>query len=156
SVGLLTSAFHGARLPPGGPNGSATTDTVSDPVQPGSVWSGVFHFRGMDYSSDVTVRITKRAGEQFEGVYTSERGRYEWLIGGTVGKGTIAWRFTRVVREKNPTGAVGSAHVKGTYQRDSMAVVYHDRDSTADVELRRHRSMTSKFDSCSSPVQPVG
>jgi tRNA A-37 threonylcarbamoyl transferase component Bud32 len=136
SVGLVTGAFPGAPLPRGGPNGPAKTDQAPDPLQPGSRWSGVFHFRGMDYSSDVNVRVTKRAGQQFEGVYTSERGQYEWLIGGTVGKGTIEWRFTRVVREKKPTGVVGNAHVKGTYQGESMAVVYQDATSTADMQLQ--------------------
>jgi serine/threonine protein kinase len=136
SVGLIIGAFASGRWFPGDPSGPAQTDTASDPFQPGSRWSGVFHFRGMDYSSDVNVRVTKRVGEQFEGVYTTERGQYEWLIEGTIGKGTIEWRLTRVVKGKKPTGAAGNARVKGTVQGESMRVVYQDASSTADMELQ--------------------
>jgi hypothetical protein len=135
SIGLVSSAFDRARLVREDPNSPAQTDPAPDLFQPGSVWVGVFRFRDFDNSGDVTVRVTQRAGERFEGEYASERGQYQWLIEGTIGKGTIAWRFTRVIQEKSPTGVVGHAHVKGTYQRESMKVVFQDANSIADMEL---------------------
>jgi serine/threonine protein kinase len=135
-VGLVTGAFSRARPLQGESRGPAQTAPATDPIQPGSRWSGVFHFRGFNHSSDVHVRVTKRAGERFEGVYKTEGGQYQWLIQGTVGKGTVAWRFTRILREKKPTGVVGHARVKGKYQGNSMTVVFQDATSTADMELQ--------------------
>jgi hypothetical protein len=120
----------------GGWRAPEKTDTPTDPFQPGTHWWGISHVRGVPNSGDVQVTITKRDGERFEGVYTSERGQYEWLIAGAVGKETIAWRFTQVIREKHPKGVVEHARVKGTYHGQVMDVIYKDADSTADLELQ--------------------
>src|SRR5262249_13663916 len=105
-----------------------------DPVQPGSRWTGDFKFRPpAGQRGDAQLSITERSGETFKGVYTSEKGDFEWEVEGTVRNGNIEWGFTRVIREKTPAGVVGKATVKGTYGDDCMDAVFQDADSTADL-----------------------
>src|SRR5262249_38837476 len=105
-----------------------------------SYWSGTFSFRPPhNLRGDVQVTITKRAGDQFWGVYTTEHRKHEWSIQGTVGQGTIHWEFTHCNRNiEEDKGLVGNGSVDGTYAGEEMTVVFRDEgdQSVADMKLR--------------------
>jgi hypothetical protein len=112
----------------------------ADAVQPGSRWVGTFSFRpqGVPHG-DVQVAISERTADQFRGSYTTEQGRYEWLIAGTVQGGNVRWEFRRSVRgTRESRSLVGKGWVEGRLDGETMAVVFHDANdgSVADMSLR--------------------
>jgi hypothetical protein len=117
-------------------NGSARPAAAADPFQAGSRWSGVFRFKGAtEDSGNVSVTVTERRGDRFRGEYTTEGGRYRYLIEGTAAHGKVRWRFTRTLKEATPTDIGADTFVKGSYQGQRMEVKYHDRKSDADMTL---------------------
>jgi hypothetical protein len=111
----------------------------ADPLRSGSHWMGSFRFRprGIPHG-DAVLAISERNGDWFSGTYTSEGGRYRWLIQGTTHNGKIRWEFTQWVRgDGGSSGLVGKGRVDGTVAGDTMTVVFRDpRDgSVADVRL---------------------
>jgi hypothetical protein len=109
-------------------------------VQPGSRWLGTYDFRSrVPRHGEVQLAITERTADQFRGRYTTEHGRYEWLIAGTVEQGKVRWEFRQVVRGDHESQAlVGKGWVEGTVYGEAMTVVFHDPNdgSVADMRLR--------------------
>jgi serine/threonine protein kinase len=113
-----------------------------DYFQPGSRWSGqAFWLPNKLEGPQITVVVQKRNGDVFEGLYTSVEtfGRFEWRIKGTVRQSTIKWRFTSVIEEAQPTPVVEQAHVEGKQHGETLELVYLDKDSSAQMRLRRQQ-----------------
>jgi serine/threonine-protein kinase len=110
-----------------------------NPFPAGSRWQGDFLFRPPieNYGGDVAIDVESRDGETFTGRYTSENGDYCWRIAGTVRGGEVRWRFTEVVREKEPQNVVSSARGEGRLSGDELVGLFSDADSTADLRLRK-------------------
>src|SRR5262249_55426465 len=110
-----------------------------DPLPVNSQWKGRFQFRppSEGYTSDVQLDVTRREGASFEGVYTTESGKYQWVVKGSLDNESIDWGFTGLIRERTPTGVVGHAHVTGNLHDARMDVVFRDQNSVADMMLKR-------------------
>lgn len=109
----------------------------------GSRWEGTFVFRPpiVDYSGDVSLKVTRREGVKFTGLYATEGDTYIWECQGEVEVDRVSWRFTRVLREKNPTNVVQHARVHGRITGDVMPnlVFEHPGEGTADMTMTRKR-----------------
>jgi hypothetical protein len=121
-------------------NRPATAEPAPDAFRAGSRWLGTFQFQPLpSQEHDISVLVTEREGDRFAGVYTTERGAYEWLIEGTIRDGAIRWGFTRVIRGSQEAHAlVGKGRVDGTLVDQEMAVTFYDPNdgSVALMKLR--------------------
>lgn len=123
--------------------GSGTTiptakspDPAADPFRVGSEWAGTFQFLPGGVRGPVSLRITKRSGDIFDGTYQTETD-YRWEASGKTSDGTIEWRLTKpLTPQAVNTGATGTAVVNGTYADGVMEVLYQDHDSRAKMTLR--------------------
>jgi serine/threonine protein kinase len=114
----------------------------TDPLPVGSRWSGQFRFRppltradGQAYISDVQLEIQRREGPIFWGVYTTEAGRYQWRIEGTLQDQAIRWTFTEAIRDNEYHNVIGQATIAGKLRGEWMEVVFQNAGGTADIGL---------------------
>lgn len=112
-------------------------------LRPGSRWSGTFRFLPPmeDYTGDVHLRVTEREGDRFQGVYTTENGKYEWQIEGTLHGERVRWEFMRAIQDNEEGDVVGQAFVEGTLKGATLRVQFHipKNNETAKMELRLSR-----------------
>jgi serine/threonine protein kinase len=108
----------------------------TDALQTGTIWSGPFTWvKGLKGGGEVQLSITERRGETFSGTYLTGEGQYQWEVEGTVRRGEVSWRFTRVIREAFDTKVVETATVSGRLDGQQMKLNYRDHNSSADMEL---------------------
>jgi hypothetical protein len=107
------------------------------PLPAGSVWSGEFRFIPLGTKDgDLTVRITTRDGDRFEGNYATEAGQYEWRIAGTLQGSKIHWEFTEAVRGDGAAGLVGKGTVDGTLKDNTIEGEFHDSSDNTHATLK--------------------
>jgi class 3 adenylate cyclase len=107
----------------------------------GSQWDGSFHFLPpMDnYDGSVSIEVTKRNGDEFEAIYSSENKKYQWLVNGTVRGTTLRWTFTKAIKNPGSEDAVGKAYCDAVIEGDRMQGTFRmttDRNEVAELDLR--------------------
>lgn len=116
--------------------------SAADSIFPvGSQWDGSFHFLPpMDnYDGSVSIEVTKRNGEEFEAIYSSEDKKYQWLVNGTVKGTALKWTFTKAIKNPGSEDAIGKAYCDATITGDHMQGTFRmstDRNEVAELDLR--------------------
>ena len=105
----------------------------------GAIWSGRFVFRGKltGYEGDVVLTVIRQRGNAFRAMYSTEAGKFEWVVDGTESNDHVHWEFIRATRGNVQPSIVGHAHVSGHYRNGVLDLVFTDGDSSADVILTR-------------------
>jgi hypothetical protein len=120
----------------------------ADALQEHSRWSGTFTWgEGDKDPKDIQVIITKRTGDSFEGIYTTENNQHEWDIKGEVRGGTVSWKFTQCKRNiKADEHLVKDGSVEGTYTGEQMEVTFYDKGdgSKTVMTLRLEKQASGK------------
>jgi hypothetical protein len=137
-IGLgLWAAFRSS-----GPSGSTSPSTAStyppalDPFRVGSEWVGTYRFLPEGPPGPVSLVVTRRSGDAFNGTYQTDAG-HRWEAAGKLGNGTVEWRLTKALTgQAEATGAAGTAVVKGTFADGVIDALYEDHDSQAKMTLR--------------------
>jgi hypothetical protein len=93
---------------------------------------------------DVELEVTRRNGDTFEGIYSTEARAYRWEVQGTLHGDTIRWELTKALSGPGAEGAVGQAHVEGRLADDRIEALYCDADSTANLHLAAKREPNGK------------
>jgi hypothetical protein len=83
-----------------------------------SRWKGTFHERRAagEISGDVLLMVTKREGNTFEGAYEVSNGKYRYLFEGTIDRGQVTFKFTKLERPNEP----GNRHVLGLQHKGAL------------------------------------
>jgi class 3 adenylate cyclase len=107
----------------------------------GSQWDGSFRFLPPmgNYDGSVSIEVTKRDGEGFEAIYSSEDRKYQWLVHGTVRGTVLKWTFTKAIKNPGSEDAVGKAYCDATITGDRMQGTFRmstDRNEVAELDLR--------------------
>ena len=90
----------------------------------------------MEFNGDVSLSITSRRGETFEGIYMTEKETYALRVAGTIRGDAIAWTFTKPIRDTPSHDLVGRCHVEGTVKANTMTVTFtNPGSSVADMSL---------------------
>ena len=138
STGLVAALIWLVVAQRGGGNASqkeAEADPNSLPV--GSVWKGGFRFLPLGTNDgDLVVQITARDGDRFNGVYTTEKGSYEWRIAGIVDGVNIRWKFTEALKGDNAEQLVGKGTVEGTLKGATIVGEFHDSADNSHAEIK--------------------
>ncbi len=145
-VGLLLIGSIGVAVWSGARKKSPSITSVSAPAvelfPAKSQWSGSFHFLPpmARYDGSVDIRVTQRSGEDFTGIYSSEGGKYQWMISGTVRASQLRWKFIKALKNPGKDDAVGKAFGEATLQAKQMKGffrMYNNAAEVAELELRR-------------------
>lgn len=110
----------------------------------GSAWAGSFRFLPpiQNYGGSANLSITRRTGDQFEGIYATENGKYKWRVNGTDHNDHLRWEFTQTLKSPGAEDAVGKAYVEATVEGDQITGLFHEYNSpgeTAALQLRRSK-----------------
>ena len=110
----------------------------------GSVWVGSFRFLPpiQNYAGSASLAITKRAGEQFEGVYATEDDTYQWRVSGTIHGNHLRWEFTQVLKNPKSQAVIGKAFVDGTVEDKQFKGLFQEHNSLNDravVQMQREK-----------------
>lgn len=108
----------------------------------GSQWDGSFHFLPpmANYDGSVSIEVTKRNGDEFEAIYSSEANTYQWLVHGTVKGNALKWTFTKALKNPGSEDAVGKAYCDATIEGDRLQGTFRmttDRNEVAELDLRQ-------------------
>lgn len=129
-------------ITPKGP--TAAPIAPADLLQTGSRWKGDFAFREpiTNYTGDVMVIITERIGNTFKGEYSTETGKWQWKIQGTVDKDAVNWDFTEIIKEAEPRTVVGTAKVRATLLGSEMKGEFYipNTKTVADMTLKLRKN----------------
>jgi serine/threonine protein kinase len=119
---------------------SVAAQNTQDHFQPECEWVGFLRWRGTDYNRPVLVTIKERDGNRFTGIYNAEDGDYLWRIEGSIEQQNVEWRFTDIIREKDPKRVAGVATVSGTLAEDGrLDAQFQGPDGRANVVLKPKR-----------------
>jgi len=126
----------------GGNPGQKEPEADQKVLSAGTVWKGSYRFFPLGTKDgDLIIQITKSDGDSFEGVYTTEKGKYEWLIAGTLRGSDIRWEFTSAVKGDNAEQLVGKGTVDGTLKNGTIEGQFHDAADNSHAELKIRRKL---------------
>jgi class 3 adenylate cyclase len=110
----------------------------------GSVWVGSFHFLPpiQNYTGSASLTVTKREGEQFEGLYATEDDKYQWRVNGTLSGNHLHWELTQALKNPKAQDAVGKTFVDGTVEDKQFKGLFQEHNSLEDravLQMQREK-----------------
>ena len=117
----------------------------TDSFQAGTSWLGDYKFtKQFTSAGTVSLRITRRSGEEFEGEYlTRQDGQeFKWRVKGTLKQGKLDFGFIEwLAGGSDSKGLVGNGRVTGDVRGEKLILLFVDpRDgSEAKMELKREK-----------------
>ena len=107
-----------------------------------SQWAGSFKFLPPieDYSGDVQLEITERIDEKFKARYSTEAGKFEWNVEGTIHNKEVKWEFVKAIKDNEDKSVVGNAYFEGRLDGKTLTGKFLMRNSSNTAEIRITRN----------------